>query len=145
MYYFLDSYYEEQYRSDELFSTLLNLFSIIAITVASLGLFGMATLAMVKRTKEIAVRKVLGATASNILVLLSGKYVRLIILSCLIAFPVAYYLTALWLEGFAQKIDVSWWMIVLPGAFVLLTTLLTIASQSLRAALANPAKSLRDE
>jgi putative ABC transport system permease protein len=145
MYYFLDSFYEEQYRSDELFSTLLNLFSIIAIAVASLGLFGMATLAMVKRTKEIAVRKVLGATASNILVMLSGKYVRLIVLSCLIAFPVAYYLTALWLDGFAQKIAVSWWMIVLPGAFVLLTTLLTIASQSLRAALANPAKSLRDQ
>ncbi|HEY5919735.1 MAG TPA: ABC transporter permease [Chryseolinea sp.] len=145
MYYFLDSFYEEQYRSDELFSTLLNLFSIIAIAVASLGLFGMATLAMVKRTKEIAVRKVLGATASNILVMLSGKYVRLIVLSCIIAFPVAYYLTSLWLDGFAHKINVSWWMIVLPGAFVLVTILLTIASQSLRAALANPAKSLRDQ
>jgi len=87
----------------------------------------------------------LGATASNILVMLSGKYVRLIVLSCIIAFPVAYYLTSLWLDGFAHKINVSWWMIVLPGAFVLVTTLLTIASQSLRAALANPAKSLRDQ
>jgi putative ABC transport system permease protein len=145
MYYFLDSFYEEQYQSDELFSTLLNLFSIIAIVVASLGLFGMATLAMVKRSKEIAVRKVLGATASNILVMLSRKYIKLIILSSVIAFPVAYYLTALWLEGFAYRIDVSWWMIVLPGAFVLMTTLVTIAGQSLRAALANPAKTLRDQ
>jgi len=145
LYYYLDSFYEEQYRSDEMFSTLLNLFSVVSITVASLGLFGMATLAMVKRTKEIAVRKVLGATVSNILIMLSGKYVKLIIVGCALAFPFAYYLTSKWLDGFAYRIDITWWMIVLPGIVVLLTTLFTIAGQSLRAALSNPAKSLRDQ
>jgi putative ABC transport system permease protein len=128
-----------------MFSTLLNLFSVISITVASLGLFGMATLAMVKRTKEIAVRKVLGATVSNILVMLSSKYIKLIIIGCALAFPFAYYLTSKWLDGFAYRIEITWWMIILPGIVVLATTLLTIAGQSLRAALSNPAKSLRDQ
>ena len=145
LYYFLDGFYEEQYRSDEMFSTLLNLFSVISIVVASLGLFGMATMAMVKRTKEIAVRKVLGATVSNILVMLSARYVKLIILGCALAFPFAYYLTSKWLDGFAYRIDITWWMIILPGIVVFVTTLFTIAAQSLRAALSNPASSLRDQ
>jgi putative ABC transport system permease protein len=105
----------------------------------------MASLAMVKRTKEIGVRKVLGATVVDILVMLSKRYVRLIAISCLFAFPLAYYLTYLWLEEFAYKISIQWWMIVLPGIIVLAAALLTIAGQSIRAALANPAKSLRDQ
>lgn len=145
IYYFMDSFFEEQYQSDELFTKLLSLFSIISVAVASLGLFGMASLAMVKRTKEIAVRKVLGATVSTILVMLSKSYVKLIVISCAFAFPLAYYLTHQWLEGFAYKINISWWMIVLPGIIVLITTLLTIAGQSIRAAMTNPARSLRDQ
>jgi putative ABC transport system permease protein len=105
----------------------------------------MATLAMVKRTKEIGVRKVLGATVWNILVLLSKNYIRLILISCLFAFPVCYYLTDQWLNGFAYQIDIRWWMIVIPGVLVLIATLLTISTQSIRAAMANPAKTLRDQ
>jgi putative ABC transport system permease protein len=145
LYHFMDSFFEEQYRADELFGKLLNLFSIISVTVACLGLFGMASLAMVKKTKEIGIRKVLGASVWNILVMLSKTYVRLIIISCVIAFPLAYYLTDQWLGGFAYKIDVQWWMIVLPGVIVLVVTLFTIAGQSIKAALANPTKSLRNE
>jgi putative ABC transport system permease protein len=145
IYYFMDRFFQEQYQSDEFFSRLLKLFSIISITVASLGLFGMASLAMVKRTKEIAVRKVLGATISDILIMLSKNYVRLIVISCAFAFPLAYYLTDQWLDGFAYKINIHWWMIIMPGVIVLFTTLLTIASQSIRVAVANPAKSLRDQ
>jgi putative ABC transport system permease protein len=145
IYYFMDRFYEKQYQADELFGKLLNLFSIISITVASLGLFGMASLAMVKRTKEIGIRKVLGASVWNILVMLSKKYIRLIAISCAFAFPLAYYFTYQWLSGFSYRINISWWMIVFPGAIVLAATLLTIASQSIRAALANPAKSLRDQ
>lgn len=145
IYYFMDRFFEDQYRVDELFGKLLRLFSIISITVASFGLFGMASLAMVKRTKEIGVRKVLGATVVNILVMLSKSYVRLIAIGCVFAFPLAYYLTYQWLQGFAYKIDVQWWMIILPGVIVLAATLFTIAAQSIRAALANPAKSLRDQ
>src|SRR5690606_13258237 len=97
-------------------------------------------LAMVKRTKEIGVRKVLGATVWNIVTMLSKSYVRLILISCAFAFPITYYFTLQWLDGFAYKINISWWMIVLPGMVVLAATLLTISSQSIRAALANPAK-----
>jgi putative ABC transport system permease protein len=144
-YYFMDRFFEEQYQADELFSRLLNLFSIISIAVASLGLFGMASLAIVKRTKEIAVRKVLGASVITILMMLSKNYVKLIAISCAFAFPLAFYLTHRWLEEFVYKIEISWWMIVVPGLIVLATTLITIAGLSIRAAVANPAKSLKDQ
>ena len=123
----------------------MRLFTFISMTVACLGLFGMATLAMVKRTKEIGVRKVLGASVGNIIMMLSKSYIRLIIISCTFAFPIAYYFTHQWLQGFAHKITISWWMILLPGLIVLVATMLTISSQSLRAALTNPAKVLRDQ
>jgi putative ABC transport system permease protein len=145
IYYFMDRFFEAQYRADELFGRLLGLFSVISIIVASLGLFGMASLAMVKRTKEIGIRKVLGATVFNILFMVSSRYVRLILISCVFAFPVAYYFIAQWLNGFAYRIEISWWMIVLPGVVVLFATLLTIAGQSIRAATVNPAKSLKEE
>ena len=144
-YYFMDHFFEEQYAADELFGRLLSLFSIISVIVASLGLFGMASLAMVKRTKEIGVRKVLGASVWDILVMLSRNYIRLIAISCIFAFPLAYYFTYEWLQGFAYKIDIGLWMIFLPGVLVLVITLLTIASQTIRAATANPARSLRDQ
>ena len=145
IYYFMDSFFEEQYQADELFGRLLSLFSMISIIVASLGLFGMASLAMVKRTKEIGVRKVLGATVLNILVMLSKSYIRLTVISCIFAFPLAWYLTDRWLEGFTYKIEIQTWMILVPGILVLAATLLTIAGQSIRAALANPVNSLRDQ
>ena len=145
IFYFMDSFFEEQFRADELFGRLLSLFSIISILVASLGLFGMASLAIVKRTKEIAVRKVLGATVPNLLVLLSRHYLRLILVGCAFAFPLAYMIMSKWLEQFAYKITIEWWMILLPGILVLATTLVTIATRAIRAALANPAQSLRDQ
>lgn len=145
IYYFMDQFFEEQYRADEIFGKLLKLFSIISLVVASLGLFGMASLAMVKRSKEIAVRKVLGASVLNILMMLSKSYLIFIGISCVFAFPLMYYFGSQWLSGFVYKIDIRWWMILLPGALVLTATLLTIAGQSLRAATANPAKSLKDQ
>jgi len=145
IYYFMDDFFEQQYRSDELFTLLLTLFSVISITVASLGLFGMTSLSLIRRTKEIAVRKVLGASVSSILAMISKTYMKLIAVGCVFAFPLAYYLTSLWLDGFAFRIDIRWWMILFPGVVVLITTLLTIAGQSFRAAITNPAKSLRDQ
>jgi putative ABC transport system permease protein len=145
IYYFMDNFYRAQYESDELFGKLLALFSVISILVACLGLFGMASLAMVKRTKEIGVRKVLGATVWNILVMISSGYVRLILVSCVLAFPLAYYITQQWLDGFAYKVDIGWWMIVLPGLIVLAVMLITISGQTLRAAMTSPAKSMREE
>jgi putative ABC transport system permease protein len=145
IYYFMDGFFEEQYRGDQLFGKLLSLFSLISLVVASLGLFGMASLAMVKRTKEIAVRKVLGASVPNLLLMLSKTYIKLVLVGCALAFPIAYVLTNQWLQGFVYKINIEWWMIVVPGILVLLAMLLTIAGQSIRAALANPADSLRNE
>jgi putative ABC transport system permease protein len=145
IYYFMDQFFEDQYRADEIFGKLLKLFSVISIIVASLGLFGMASLAMVKRTKEIAVRKVLGASVMNILVMLSKSYLIFIAISCVFAFPLMYYFSSQWLAGFVYKININVWMILLPGVIVLGATLLTIASQSIRAATANPAKSLKDQ
>ena len=145
IYYFMDRFFDEQYKSDELLGRLLNIFSVISIAVASLGLFGMASLAMVKRTKEIGIRKVLGASISNILVLLSKKYVVLIVISFVLAFPLSYYLTHQWLQNFSYKITIQWWMILLPGLIVLAATLLTISIRSVKAALSNPVDSLRDQ
>ena len=145
IYYFMDDFFEQQYQSDELFTKLLTLFSMISISVASLGLFGMASLSLIKRTKEIAVRKVLGATVTSILMMVSRTYIKLIVLGCAFAIPVVYYLTDKWLDGFAFKITIQWWMLILPGIAVLGTTLLTISSQSIGAAMTNPAKSLRDQ
>jgi len=144
-YYFLDSFFAAQYQADQLFARLLTLFSVISIAVACLGLLGMATLSMVKRTKEIGIRKVLGASVWDILVQLSKNYIRMILISCVFAFPACYYLAAQWLNGFAYQIAIRWWMIVIPGILVLLATLLTIAAQSIRAAMANPVKTLRDQ
>jgi putative ABC transport system permease protein len=105
----------------------------------------MASLSLVKRTREIAVRKVLGASVATILIMLSRSYIKLILVGCSFAFPVAYVLTSRWLDGFAHKIAIQWWMILAPGVIVLATTLLTIAGQSIHAALSNPAASLRDQ
>ena len=145
VYHFMDRFFEEQYRQDELFGKLLNAFSVISIIVASLGLFGMATISMAKRTKEIAVRKVFGATTGNILLMLSGTYVKMILIGCLFAFPVSYYLASEWLKEFSNRIEVPWWMILLPGLIVLITTLLTIIGQAIRVSLANPSEKLRDQ
>ena len=145
VYYFMDRYFAEQYKADELFGRLLNIFSVIAILVAALGLFGIASLAMVKRAKEIGIRKVLGASVPNLLFMLSKKYVQVIAISCAFAFPLSFYLMTRWLQNFSYKISISWWMIVLPGVLVLVATLLTISIQSVRVALANPVDSLRDQ
>lgn len=145
VYYFMDRFFEEQYNQDELFGKLLNTFSVISIFVASLGLFGMASISIAKRTKEIAVRKVLGASTANLLLMLSKTYVKMIAIGCVVAFPVAYYLTTQWLKEFSYRIEVQWWMILLPGIIVLCTTMITIGTQAIRAAVANPADKLRDQ
>lgn len=143
--YFMNSFFEDQYASDKLFARLLSIFGVISVVIAGLGLLGMASLSMVKRTREIGVRKVLGASVINILVMLAGDYMRLIVLSSALAFPLIWYATDLWMQGFNYRIDIEWWMIAVPGVFVMLVSLMAISGQALSAALSDPAKVLRDQ
>jgi putative ABC transport system permease protein len=144
-YFFLDEEFDKQYAADEKIGRTFLVFTSIAICVACLGLFGLATFTAEQRTKEIGVRKVLGASVPNIVFLLSREFTRLVLVAFLIATPLSYLLISKWLENFASRIDVGWQVFPLTGILVLLIALLTVSYQSIRAALANPVKSLRSE
>lgn len=144
-YYFLDQHYNEQYADDRLFGKAFSIFAGFAIFIACLGLLGLSLFATMQRTKEIGVRKVLGASVGNIVVLLSGDFIRLVIVAIVIASPVAWFIMHRWLQDFAYRVDISWWVFVAAGLLAVLIALATIGYQAIRAALANPVKSLRSE
>ncbi len=144
-YFFLDDEYAEQYKADQQFGSVFTIFSSLAIFVACLGLFGLAAYMTSKRTKEIGIRKVLGASVSNIVNLLSTDFLKLIGLSVVLAIPLAYYGMEQWLNGFAFRIDLYWYILALPALFVILVALATVSFQTSRAARANPVNSLRSE
>jgi len=125
--------------------TLFSAFAVLATIVACLGLFGLATFAAERRMKEISVRKVLGASAPDIFVLLSKEFLRWVALANIIAWPVAYYFTRQWLNDFAYRVDIVWWMFAFPGAIALLIALATVSGQAIKSAYRNPVESLRDE
>ena len=143
--FFLDDYFNRQYQADQQFSKVFRAFTVLAILVASLGLLGLASYTAVRRTKEIGIRKVLGASVLSVLLLLSQEYVKLTIIALLIAIPVAHYLFSEWLTGFAYRTPIHWWIFVIPGLLVLFVALLSVSTQTLRAATRNPVDSLRDE
>lgn len=144
-YFFLEDRYEEQYKADKQFGNVFTIFSGLAIFVACLGLFGLAAFMAAKRTKEIGIRKVLGASVPTILQLLSVDFLKLIIVSVILAVPLAYYGMDQWLNGFAFRISLSWYVFALPALLVLLIALATVSFQTSRAAKANPVDSLRYE
>ncbi len=144
-YFFLEDRYEEQYKADKQFGTVFTIFSGLAIFVACLGLFGLAAFITSKRTKEIGIRKVLGASIPNILRLLSTDFLKLIIVSVVLAIPVAYYGMNEWLNGFAFRIDLQWYIFLIPAIVVFMIALATVSFQTTRAAGANPVDSLRYE
>jgi len=144
-YSFLDERYNQQYQSEVLFGKVFGLFSGLAIFIACLGLLGFIAYSVQQRTKEIGIRKVLGASISQILVLLSKDYIRLILVACVIALPIAYFLIQRWMEGFAYKTDLLWWLFAAPGVMVLVIALLSVSGQAIRAVLANPVDSLKYE
>lgn len=111
--------------------------------IACLGLFGLATFSTEQRVKEIGVRKVLGASESQIVTLLSRDFLKLVVISILISSPIAYYLMDEWLQGFAHHIDIEWWMFVVAGLGAVLVALFTVSFNAIKAAIANPVKSLR--
>ncbi|MEK6477807.1 ABC transporter permease [Catalinimonas sp. 4WD22] len=144
-YHFLDDTLEAMYESEKLIGKLSRIFAAMAIFISCLGLLGLAIFTSEQRTKEIGIRKVLGASVSSILVLLSKDYVRLIGIACLIALPIANYFITDWLQSFAYRVDTSWWWFVLPALLILLIAFLSISGQTFKAARQNPVDSLRYE
>lgn len=145
VYAFVDEEFDRQYREDQKFATLFTLFAILSIGIACLGLFGLASFTARLRTKEIGVRKVLGATVTGIATRLSMDFLKLVFLSVVIASPIAYLVMNRWLESFAYRIEIGPAVFILTGAVALLIALLTVSYQSIRAAMADPVKSLRYE
>jgi predicted permease len=144
-YNFLDKSFEAQYKSEQRAGTLFNVFAGIAIFISCLGLFGLATYTAQVKTKEIGIRKVLGATVAGIVQLVSKDFLKLVIIAIIIATPVAWLAMNKWLQGFEYRVSVSWWVFALAGILALLIALLTVSFQAIKAAIANPVKSLRTE
>ncbi|RYU97490.1 ABC transporter permease [Emticicia agri] len=144
-YFFLDTYFQQQYESDEQLATLFNWFAGLAIYIACLGLLGLAMFTARSRTKEIGVRKVLGATVGGIALLLSKDFLKPVLWAVLIASPLAWYAIHWWLQGFAYKVSVQWWVFVAGGMTAMLIAILTISFHSIKSALMNPVKTLKSE
>ncbi|MFH2037550.1 MAG: FtsX-like permease family protein, partial [Candidatus Zixiibacteriota bacterium] len=144
-YFFLDEYFNQQYNSEQLFGKIFILFSLLAIIITSLGIFGLSLYSTSQRTKEIGIRKVMGASTTNILKMLISDSIKLIIIANLIAWPIAFYAMNRWLEGFANRTNIGIWTFVISGLIIILTTILTVSYQSYRAASANPVNSIQQE
>jgi putative ABC transport system permease protein len=144
-YSFLDQRFAELYQSDEQVGRLFRLFAGIAIFLSCLGLFGLAAYTAQVRTREIGIRKVLGASLGSIIVLLSRDFLRLVVIAILVASPLSWLYLRGWLQDFVYRIPIGWWVFVLAGGAAILLALLTIGWQALRAAMANPVDSLRSE
>jgi len=144
-YSFLDDLYNKTYAVEQKTGTVLNIFSLLTIFVACLGLFGLATYTAEQRTKEIGIRKVLGASVKQVTQMLSKEFVKLVLIASIIAFPVAWWAMNKWLQNFAYRINISWWVFAIAGLAALLIALLTVSFQAIKAAVANPVKSLRTE
>jgi putative ABC transport system permease protein len=144
-YFFLDEKFNEQYKNDQLFGKVFGRFAVFAILVASLGLLGLSLFSTFQRTKEIGVRKVLGASVSSIVILLSKDFIRLVIIAFLVASPLTWYIMHNWLQDFAYRIQINWWIFFIAGILAILIALATISFQALRAATTNPVRSLRME
>src|SRR4030095_566480 len=144
-YRFADNEYEAKFNSEERIGKLAALFASLAIFISCLGLFGLASYVAEQRTKEIGVRKVLGASVFNVWKLLSKDFVALVIISCLIAIPIASFFLSQWLQKYEYRTEISWWIFAVAGAGALVITLLTVSFQAIKAAVTNPVKSLRTE
>ncbi|GAB4010026.1 ABC transporter permease [Spirosoma migulaei] len=144
-FHFLDENFSQQYKAEQKQGEVLLTFTLLAVLIACLGLFGLAAFAAEQRTKEIGVRKVLGASVMSIVTMLSKDFLKLVLISIVIASPLAWYAMNQWLQGFAYKADITWWIFAVSGLIAIVIALLTVSFQSVKAALTNPVKSLRSE
>lgn len=144
-YQFLDDHFTELYRADSTVSELVSVLTILSISISCLGLFGLATFTAEQRIKEIGIRKVLGASVMGIARLLSADFIKLVLIAILFAAPIAWWAVNTWLDDFAYRIDVEWWIFALAGLAAVVIALATVSWQAIRAAVANPVESLRNE
>jgi putative ABC transport system permease protein len=144
-YYFLDEYFDRQYRGEMRFGNLFLYFAILAIFISCLGLLGLASYSTFQRTREIGIRKVMGASVSGIVHLLSKEFLTLLLVAFVIASPIAWWVMHNWLQDFSYRIGMSWWMFILSGTIAFVIALLTVSFQAVKAAVANPVNSLRTE
>jgi putative ABC transport system permease protein len=141
----MDEDFDNVYRGEQRVGQIFITFAVISIIIGCLGLFGLSAYTAERRTKEIGVRKVLGASVSNIVGLLSKDFIKLVLIAIVIGSPLAWYGMSNWLQEFAYHIDLSWWMFAGAGLLAIVIALLTVSFQSIKAALMNPVKSLRSE
>jgi len=144
-YSFLDENFNKQYLGEDRFGKLFLYFAFLAIFISCLGLLGLASYSTLQRTREIGIRKVLGATVPGIVNMLSKEFMWLVLIAAFIAFPIAWYGMHTWLQDFAYKIDIAWWVFAVAGILAFFIAITTVSFQAIRAALANPVKSLRSE
>jgi putative ABC transport system permease protein len=144
-YSFLDDEVTKQYKAEIILSQIINTFTLMAILISCLGLFGLAAFSAEQRNKEIGIRKVLGASVSGIATLLSKDFLKLVAMAILIATPIAWWGMSKWLQAFAYRITISWWMFALAGSIAIFIALFTVSFQAIKAAVANPVKSLKTE
>ena len=144
-YYFLDRSLADQYQEEQRTQRIFTIFSGLAIFIACIGLLGLAAYATQQRTREISIRKVLGASEGSIVTMLSKDFLKLVLLSSAIAFPIAWWGMNKWLQDFAYRIDVGWWIFIVASLAALLIALFTISTQAIKAAITNPVKNLRAE
>ncbi len=144
-YAFMDDLYNKTYAAEQTTGTILNIFSILTIFVACLGLFGLATYTAEQRTKEIGIRKVLGASVTQITQMLSTEFLKLVFIASIIAFPAAWWAMNKWLQSFAYRININWWVFALAALTAVVIALITVSFQAIKAAIENPVKSLRTE
>ncbi|SEL53805.1 ABC transporter permease [Parapedobacter koreensis] len=144
-YTFLDDAYDSLYKAEQRSGMLFKLFSLVAILLSCLGLFGLSTYMAQVKVREVGIRKVLGASVADVVRLLSSDFVRLVLIAAAIASPITWWAMSQWLEDFAYRIDIQWWMFAVAGLMAVVIALLTVGGQAIRAAMANPVESLRDE
>jgi ABC-type antimicrobial peptide transport system permease subunit len=144
-YHCIDADYADKFNGERLTGKLAGLFAGLTILISCLGLFGLAAYMAESRTKEIGIRKVLGASATRISLLLSSGFIRLVLISIMIAVPISWYVMHKWLQGYSYRVGIEWWWFVMAGLGAVVIALVAVSAQSVRAAVANPVKSLRAE
>jgi putative ABC transport system permease protein len=144
-YYFLDETFDRQYRAEQQFGKTFGIFAGITIIIACFGLLGLLAYSVLQRKKEIGLRKVFGASVQNITYLLSQDFVKLVLIAAIVAVPLAWWIMSKWLQRFAYRITISWWIFIVAGFAALSIALITVSFQAIKAARANPGKSLRTE